>query len=167
MWFLKTGLLYFPSTSKIAGLLRVKTGFRVYSLIVVSQERFHYIILLCSLSQQVLLYFSIAGTMTDLRCVVCNLEEDGESLRDEFSRYLGDMLGAMSDNREEEELSIMNGWSMSVTLSWWQNCCVSLNMLNFDAATFVRTARAKFLRVMISCSLVLCKSMTCKLQNEF
>lgn len=37
-----------------------------------------------------------------------NIEEDGDAVRNEFSRFLAKISVAMSDKRDQEELSIMN-----------------------------------------------------------
>lgn len=50
----------------------------------------------------------LSSSMERVRCVHTNLEDEGETLRDEFKTYLGDLLAAMTDKRESEELSILN-----------------------------------------------------------
>ena len=54
------------------------------------------------------IFFLTAASMERVRCVHTNLEDDGEALREDFKTYLGDLLAAMSDKRDSEELSILN-----------------------------------------------------------
>lgn len=49
-----------------------------------------------------------AGAFSNLSVVQTNIEEDGESVRDSFNKFLSGLQGVMSTNREQEELSIMN-----------------------------------------------------------
>ena len=46
--------------------------------------------------------------MKNLGCVQTSFEDDGENLREEFNRFLGTMLSAMSEKHEQEELGILN-----------------------------------------------------------
>ncbi|KAJ8311779.1 hypothetical protein KUTeg_009851 [Tegillarca granosa] len=44
----------------------------------------------------------------DIPCIQTNIEEDGDSVRNQFSDYLSGIMSALTDNKEQEELSIMN-----------------------------------------------------------
>lgn len=50
----------------------------------------------------------LPSMLSNIKCVHSNIDEDGDNLRDDFNRFLGDLLTAISDKREQEELSIMN-----------------------------------------------------------
>ncbi|XP_071181490.1 intraflagellar transport protein 22 homolog [Mytilus edulis] len=50
----------------------------------------------------------LSGAFSNLSVVQTNIEEDGESVRDSFNKFLSGLQGIMSTNREQEELSIMN-----------------------------------------------------------
>jgi Rab-like protein 5 len=46
--------------------------------------------------------------MKNIEWLHTNLEDDGENLREDFSRFLGKMLSTLSEKREQEELGILN-----------------------------------------------------------
>ncbi|XP_064620707.1 intraflagellar transport protein 22 homolog [Lineus longissimus] len=50
----------------------------------------------------------LSGQFSRIPVVQSNLEEDPEGLHLEFRNFLSTLLSAMSDKREQEELSIMN-----------------------------------------------------------
>lgn len=39
--------------------------------------------------------------------IKCNIEEDGDTVKHEFNRFIENMANAMSEKNEQEELSIM------------------------------------------------------------
>ena len=51
---------------------------------------------------------SIASAMNGIRCVRTNVDDDGDALRDEFNNFLSQLMTAMSDKNEQEEISILN-----------------------------------------------------------
>lgn len=55
-----------------------------------------------------LLFLYIADTFKKISTIHTNIDEDGDSLRNEFMNYLTQLMAAMTDKREQEELSIMN-----------------------------------------------------------
>lgn len=52
--------------------------------------------------------FSPASTMSKLRCLNTNIDQEGEALRAEFRNFLSDLLTAVSEKSEQEELGILN-----------------------------------------------------------
>ena len=46
--------------------------------------------------------------MNKIHCIHTNVDDDGEALRDEFVNYVGNLLTALSDKNEQEEISILN-----------------------------------------------------------
>lgn len=54
------------------------------------------------------MFLYIADTFKKIATIHTNIDEDGDSLRNEFMNYLTQLMAAMTDNREQEELSIMN-----------------------------------------------------------
>ncbi|XP_052225556.1 intraflagellar transport protein 22 homolog isoform X2 [Dreissena polymorpha] len=50
----------------------------------------------------------LSQCFSNIPVVHTNIEEEGESVRNEFSQFLAKLTVAMSDKREQEELSIMN-----------------------------------------------------------
>ena len=46
--------------------------------------------------------------MNGITLVQTSTEDEGEILRQEFSNFLSNLLTAMSDKREQEELGILN-----------------------------------------------------------
>ncbi|XP_052798201.1 intraflagellar transport protein 22 homolog [Mya arenaria] len=50
----------------------------------------------------------LSQCFSNIPVVHTNIEEDGEAVRNEFSQFLAKLTVAMSDKREQEELSIMN-----------------------------------------------------------
>lgn len=53
-------------------------------------------------------FFFIADTFKKITAIQTNIDDDGETLRNEFMNYLTQLMAAMTDKREQEELSIMN-----------------------------------------------------------
>ena len=49
-----------------------------------------------------------ATSMSKLQCTQTNLEQDSEAIHHEFKHFLGTLITAMNDKRDQEELSIMN-----------------------------------------------------------
>ena len=49
-----------------------------------------------------------ASCFSNIPVVHTNIEEDSEAVRNEFSQFFAKLTLAMSDKREQEELSIMN-----------------------------------------------------------
>ena len=49
-----------------------------------------------------------ANSFSKIPLVHTNLEEDADAVRSEFTRFLWTLVRAMSSNREQEELNIMN-----------------------------------------------------------
>ena len=49
----------------------------------------------------------VAPSMSKISCVNSNIDEYGDTLRNEFESYLSSLFVAISDKREQEELSIM------------------------------------------------------------
>lgn len=45
--------------------------------------------------------------MNNIPLVHTNLDEEIEDIRDEFNKYVSQLMLSMTDKREEEELSIM------------------------------------------------------------
>ncbi|KAL5016702.1 hypothetical protein ScPMuIL_006291 [Solemya velum] len=50
----------------------------------------------------------LSSSFSNMPCIHSNIEENGEMVRDEFNRFLTQLLTAMSHKRDQEELSIMN-----------------------------------------------------------
>eukprot|EP00105_Crassostrea_gigas_P028405 XP_011450045.1 PREDICTED: intraflagellar transport protein 22 homolog [Crassostrea gigas] len=50
----------------------------------------------------------LSDTFKKIATIHTNIDEDGDSLRNEFMNYLTQLMAAMTDKREQEELSIMN-----------------------------------------------------------
>lgn len=50
----------------------------------------------------------LAPHLRKLQLVNSNLEDDSEDVRQKFKKFLGGILKTMSDNREHEEMSIIN-----------------------------------------------------------
>ncbi|XP_033747818.1 intraflagellar transport protein 22 homolog [Pecten maximus] len=50
----------------------------------------------------------LSDTFTKVQTVPTNIEDDGDDVRNHFNNYLSRIISALSDNREKEELSIMN-----------------------------------------------------------
>lgn len=50
----------------------------------------------------------LAASMGQISCFSSNVDDEGELLREEFNNYLSRLMTAVSDKREQEELSIMN-----------------------------------------------------------
>ncbi|XP_046560251.1 intraflagellar transport protein 22 homolog isoform X2 [Haliotis rubra] len=48
------------------------------------------------------------ASFSKMKTVHTNIEEDAEGVRQEFYRFLGTLVTAMTDKQEEEELNIMN-----------------------------------------------------------
>ncbi|XP_050410360.2 intraflagellar transport protein 22 homolog isoform X4 [Patella vulgata] len=48
------------------------------------------------------------SSFSRITTVQTNLDEDGEAVRDAFNKFLATLVTALSDKREEEELSIIN-----------------------------------------------------------
>ena len=46
--------------------------------------------------------------MSRIRCIHTNVEQEGETLRTEFRNFLSDLLTAVSEKSEQEELGILN-----------------------------------------------------------
>ena len=46
--------------------------------------------------------------MSKVQCIHSNIDEEGETLREEFRNYMSNLVSAMSEKREQEELNIMN-----------------------------------------------------------
>jgi len=55
----------------------------------------------------VCVYFA-ATCFSNMPVIHTNIEEDGDAVRTEFSQFLAKLSVAMSDKRDQEELSIMN-----------------------------------------------------------
>ncbi|XP_064612662.1 intraflagellar transport protein 22 homolog [Liolophura sinensis] len=51
---------------------------------------------------------TLPGPFRKMQCIHTNIEDEGETVRREFTNFLSTLLGAMSDKRDQEELSIMN-----------------------------------------------------------
>ena len=49
----------------------------------------------------------VASSMSRVTCIHTNLDDDGDTCRDEFQNYLSNLLNVMSEKREREELSII------------------------------------------------------------
>ena len=49
----------------------------------------------------------LGGTLSRLKVVHTNLDDDPDAIRDEFQAFIGDVSSTMSDRREQEELSII------------------------------------------------------------
>ncbi|KAK6192530.1 hypothetical protein SNE40_003980 [Patella caerulea] len=50
----------------------------------------------------------LPSSFSRIATVQTNLEEDGEAVRDALNKFLATLVAALSDKREEEELSIIN-----------------------------------------------------------
>ncbi|KAK3595743.1 hypothetical protein CHS0354_025372 [Potamilus streckersoni] len=50
----------------------------------------------------------LGDQFANIPCVRTNIEEDGESVREEFNNFLSKLSLELSDKRDQEELSIMN-----------------------------------------------------------
>ncbi|XP_050410359.2 intraflagellar transport protein 22 homolog isoform X3 [Patella vulgata] len=50
----------------------------------------------------------LPSSFSRITTVQTNLDEDGEAVRDAFNKFLATLVTALSDKREEEELSIIN-----------------------------------------------------------
>ncbi|XP_028513044.1 intraflagellar transport protein 22 homolog isoform X3 [Exaiptasia diaphana] len=50
----------------------------------------------------------VPQTLSKVPCVHTNLDEDPDSVREEFKNFLGQVLSNLTDKRDQEELSIMN-----------------------------------------------------------
>ncbi|XP_067649603.1 intraflagellar transport protein 22 homolog [Haliotis asinina] len=50
----------------------------------------------------------LSASFSKIKTVHTNIEEDAEGVRQEFYRFLGTLVTAMTDKQEEEELNIMN-----------------------------------------------------------
>ena len=53
-------------------------------------------------------FFFTADTFKKISVIHTNIDDDGDTLRNEFVNYLTQLIAAMTDKREQEELSIMN-----------------------------------------------------------
>ncbi|KAK3084228.1 hypothetical protein FSP39_010300 [Pinctada imbricata] len=51
---------------------------------------------------------ALSDTFRKMSVIQTNIEDDPDSVRAEFMNYLTQLMGTMSDKREQEELSIMN-----------------------------------------------------------
>eukprot|EP00058_Branchiostoma_floridae_P009359 XP_002594847.1 hypothetical protein BRAFLDRAFT_86014 [Branchiostoma floridae] len=50
----------------------------------------------------------LSSLLSKVTVVHSNIDEDGDSVRQEFSNFLTNILSTMSDNRDKEELSIIS-----------------------------------------------------------
>ncbi|GAB1607241.1 intraflagellar transport protein 22 homolog isoform X1 [Argonauta hians] len=49
-------------------------------------------------------------TFQNIKCMEANLETNSNELREQLENFLSNVLEAMTDKRDQEELSIMNKW---------------------------------------------------------
>lgn len=54
------------------------------------------------------LFLCIASVLSRVKCIQTNLDEEPETVRDEFHNFLAKVISNWTDKRDQEELSIMN-----------------------------------------------------------
>ncbi len=56
------------------------------------------------------MFFShlVATAFSRIKVIDTNLDEDPDSVKEEFKRFLGSVLSNLTDRRDQEELSIVN-----------------------------------------------------------
>lgn len=55
-------------------------------------------------------FLCIASVLSRVTCIQTNLDEEPETVREEFHNFLAKVISNWTDKRDQEELSIMNTW---------------------------------------------------------
>ncbi len=58
-----------------------------------------------------------ASSFSRIKIVQTNLDDDPDSIKEEFKHFLGNVLSNLADRRDQEELSIVN--NRHVEMAYW------------------------------------------------
>lgn len=83
----------------------------LFSRVDAQHHRLNCVIDLFILIYGTIFFLCIASVLSRVTCIQTNLDEEPETVREEFHNFLAKVISNWTDKRDQEELSIMNTWS--------------------------------------------------------